>query len=213
MRIDALDLSHWNEVTNFTEVADAGVVGVIHKATEGHTYVDKTYAPRMRQALDAGLKWGSYHFLKHGNVAAQMKHYLKYAKAEPGARVCIDYEDPACTLSDLHEAVAAIAGIDDSLQIAIYTGHLLKEQLGDKHDRQLSRCSLWLAQYTAGEPSWPKGTWEHWSLWQFTDGDVGGSPREVPGVSSPMDCNEFNGNKQACAQWFGPVAADSDLVA
>jgi lysozyme len=216
MRIDALDLSHWNEVDSFAEVADAGVVGVLHKATEGHTYTDKTYADRMRNALDAGLKWGAYHFLKHGKAAEQMKHFLKYAELPPGSRVAIDYEDPLCTLTDLHEAVAAIAGLDSSMQICIYAGSLLKEQLGDKHDRQLARTSLWLAQYNANPAkiSWPKGTWKHWSLWQYTDGSVGGEPRAVPGVEAPMDCNQFNGEPEHCVQWFGPVEEDdSDKVA
>jgi lysozyme len=208
MRIDALDLSHWNEVDSFDAVYEAEVIGVIHKATEGTTYVDKTYESRQKNALAAGLRWGAYHFLKHGKAAAQMKHFLKYANLPPGARAAIDYEDPACTLTDLHEAVAALAAADDSLQIAIYSGHLIKEQLGDKHDRQLARCSLWLAQYTAGEPSWPKGTWPTWSLWQYTDGDVGGEPRSVPGVKPPMDCNSFNGSRSACDKWFGPLTPD-----
>ena len=212
MRIDALDLSHWNEVTSWDEVEDAGVIGIIHKATEGHSYVDKTYAGRMQGATQAGLKWGAYHFLKHGKAAAQMTHFLKYAALPPGSRVAIDYEDPACTLTDLHEAVAALAAADSTMQICIYAGALLKEQLGDKHDRQLARCSLWLAQYTSGTPTWPKGTWPALSLWQYTDGDVGGEPRAVPGVVPPMDCNQFNGSRSACARWFGPVS-ENDLVA
>lgn len=210
MRIDAIDLSHWNEVESFEAVHAAGVIGIIHKVTEGHSFVDKMYESRHGNALAAGLKWSAYHFLKHGKAAAQMKHFLKYAALPAGSRAVIDYEDPYCTLTDLHEAVAALAAADNSLEITIYAGALLKEQLGSKHDRQLARCSLWLAQYNSNREniSWPSGTWPVWSLWQFTDGDVGGEPRSVPGIKEPMDCNEFNGSRLSCAKWFGPVSPD-----
>jgi len=210
--LHAIDLSHWNTVESWNAVRDAGVVGVIHKSTEGHSYVDKTYAGRRKGALDAGLRWGAYHFLKHGKAVAQMKHFLKHAELPPRSRLVIDYEDPYCTLTDLHEAVAALAAAEGEYEIAIYAGHHLKEQLGSRHDRQLARCSLWLAQYTSGTPSWPTGTWPVWSLWQYTDGQSGGAPKECPGVVPPTDCNTFNGDAEQCAKWFGPAPSLDDVA-
>jgi lysozyme len=203
--LHAIDLSHYNTVTSFADVKAAGVVGVIHKATEGKTYTDPTYAGRMSAALEAGLCWGAYHFLKHGSVATQIAHFLAVAALPEGSRVVIDYEDSACTLDDLHQAVQAIAQADPTAQIAIYSGSLLKEQLGSKNDPILAPCALWLAQYTTGTPSWPAGTWQHWSLWQYTDGASGGSPKSVNGVAGAVDCNTFNGSADACAKWFGPA--------
>ena len=60
-----IDLSHFNNVTDFNAVKADGIVGVIHKATEGHGYTDPTYLSRRSQALAAGLWWGAYHFA-HG---------------------------------------------------------------------------------------------------------------------------------------------------
>lgn len=198
-----IDLSHHNVVTDFARVKAAGVVGVIHKATEGTTFTDNQYKGREKAALAAGLAWGSYHFLKHSNVPAQIANYLKFAAPLPGARVCIDYEDAACTLDDLHSAVTALVAADDSLQIAIYSGHLIKEQLGNAEDPLLSKCALWIAQY-ASKPSWPDETWPYWSLWQYSD------KGRVSGIQGDVDCNVFNGDRDQALAWMGP-AVEPDI--
>ena len=46
-----VDLSHHNETVDFAKMKAAGIVGVIHKATQGLTYVDETYAGRRVEAL------------------------------------------------------------------------------------------------------------------------------------------------------------------
>lgn len=199
-----VDLSHHNTVTDFGAAEAAGVVGIIHKATEGTSFIDSDYHQREFDADEAGLAWASYHFLKHGRVVEQISHYLSFADPVPGARVCIDYEDEACTLDDLHQAIDAIQDIDPSLQICIYGGHLLKQHLGSFHDPALAPHALWIAQYNSSGPEWPRGTWPVWTLWQFSDGDQGGSPRDVPGISAPHDCNAFNGSRENCRKWFGP---------
>ena len=57
-----IDISHWNNVASFVEVKNDGVMGVIHKATEGFDFTDPAYLERRSQAQAAGLMWGSYHF-------------------------------------------------------------------------------------------------------------------------------------------------------
>ena len=48
-----IDLSHFNEVSDFNLVKADGIVGVIHKATEGIDYIDPRYFTRRRDALAA----------------------------------------------------------------------------------------------------------------------------------------------------------------
>lgn len=197
--VHAIDLSHWNVVTSFREIVESGVVGIIHKCTEGTSYLDPTYEARMGGALDAGLRWGAYHFLKHGRVEDQMRWFIQNCGLVSGSRIAIDHEDPACTLDDLMEAIAVLQDLDDTMQIAVYSGHLIKEQVGDIVYPDLAETSLWLAHYTTGTPTWPKGTWPVWSLWQFTD------TGKCPGVEGNCDLNTFNGSSQNCALWFGPT--------
>jgi lysozyme len=194
-----IDISHHNTVQSFLNVRKSGILGVIHKATEGTSYVDDTYAERMNPALDADLCWGAYHFLKHGSVPQQMDHFADNCDIPPGGRVAIDYEDTACTLDDLQQALEALGSCDPTWQIAIYSGHLIKDQVGTKSFPWLQPHSLWLAQYTSGTPSWPKQIWPSWSLWQYTD------QGSVSGITPPTDLNAWNGSDENLVLWFEPA--------
>lgn len=198
-----IDISHYQGNVDFAKVKAAGIVGVICKATEGSTSVDSKFADNYRGAMNAGLAVSTYHFLHHGSVNAQIDHYIDTVHPEQGERVCIDYEDEACTLDDLHAAVSRLMNLDPTLQISVYSGHLLKDQLGNSRDDLLAdNTSLWLAQYTSGTPSWPDETWPSWSLWQYTD------HASVSGVSGNVDGNRFNGSKENCLKWFGPAGLE-----
>lgn len=48
-----IDLSHHNEVADFGKVYASGVRGVIHKATQGSTFIDADYASRRATAQAA----------------------------------------------------------------------------------------------------------------------------------------------------------------
>lgn len=207
--LSVIDLSHHNPTPNWQAAADGGLVGILHKSSEGLSYVDDQYWRRRRPAEDAGLLWGAYHFLKPGRAADQMQFFMNQTMLAKGSRVVIDYEDESCTLADLREAVATLQQIAPSLQIAVYSGHLIKDQLGDDYDALLASTSLWIAQYTADStPAWPSKTWPVWSLWQYSDGSSGGQPRTFPGFQPPFDCNVFNGSKTACAKWMGPAGEE-----
>jgi lysozyme len=70
-----VDLSHHNEAVDFAKMKANGIVGVIHKATQGLTYVDKTYASRRSKAVDCGLLWGAYHFGVGGDGSDQASFF------------------------------------------------------------------------------------------------------------------------------------------
>ena len=86
----------------------------------------------------------------------------------------------------------------------IYSGHVLKEQLGGRRDSELSGYRLWLAQYTSGTPTWPKATFPQWWLWQYTEhGECNGIPGDSEGN---LDLNKYAGTKQQLIdEWRGEV--------
>jgi len=204
-----IDLSHHNSDPDFAKVASAGVVGIFHKATQGTSYVDPKFAARRAAAEKAGLLFASYHFLEAGNVSAQMAHYLDTVQPVYGERVCIDHEPlsghPDPSIDDLRAAVAYLAADPRNLQVAIYSGHLIKDQVpSGAVDESLEATALWVAQYTtASAPSWPKATWPVWTLWQYTDSAT------VPGITGPVDGDRFNGSNDALRRWMGPAPAPS----
>lgn len=199
--VKCIDISHWQGHPDFRRVRASGVIAMVHKATEGAKYVDPNRAENCRAAIAAGIKICTYHWLKPGiDPVEQMAHYLRTIDPVPGERVVIDYEEAGCSLVQLKIAVQALLADPRRLQVTVYSGHLIKQQLGDTRDAFLAATtSLWLAQYTDGEISWPKATWPRWSLHQYSEkGSVDG----IDGVA--VDLDRFNGNDANLLKWIGP---------
>src|SRR5262245_33913930 len=57
-----IDISQGVSVTDFRQVRQSGMRGVIHKASEGGDFADGACARRRPQAEAAGLLWGTYHY-------------------------------------------------------------------------------------------------------------------------------------------------------
>lgn len=199
-----IDISHWQDFPDFSEVAAAGVKGMIHKATEDVNYRDPNRATNCSNAIANGIAISTYHWLSPDSDAAdQMKFYLDTIQPVNGERVVIDYEEDGCTLDDLKTAVEALMDINRSLGITVYSGHLLKEQLGNQHDSFLAEnTDFWLAQYTSGQPSWPDETYPEWTLWQYSE------TGHVAGIDGGyVDLNNFQGNDQEFLEWISPTGA------
>lgn len=215
-KLMVVDLSHYQTVSNLDGLKAAGVVGIIHKATEGATWSDAKYAPRRQWLKENGFAFASYHFLSPGGVEAQIRHYLAVAAPDEGELVVIDYEKAGCTLADLHAAVTWLRQLAPKNPICVYGGSLLEAQIGNAALPWLAGTTLWTAEYTTRDaPKWATGTWPKWSLWQYSDGNVGGMPHAVAGVSQ-CDCNEFNGTADECRAWFkasAPAAPAAPVTA
>jgi lysozyme len=76
--IDAVvDISHHNGPNlDFQKAKAAGILGVIHKATQGHSSIDPMYAANKKKALKAGLLWGAYHFATGADGVDQATAFL-----------------------------------------------------------------------------------------------------------------------------------------
>jgi lysozyme len=197
-----IDLSHHNPEPDWAALKASGVVGVILKATESTGYIDPSFVGRRSRAKANALAVATYHYLKHGNIGLQMLHYLDVVQPKRGERVVVDYEDEHLTLDELELAVTTLMGSGLGLQVTVYGGGLLKTQLGLDRSPVLAQTSLWVAHYTpASMPSWPRGTWPHWTLWQYTDKAL------VSGVSERVDGNRFNGIASNALKWLNPAPA------
>jgi len=211
---DVLDISHHNEVASWSAIRAAGIIGIIHKASEGNYNVDETYTSRRNEAMRAGLLWGAYHFMRPGSQQEQAEWFIKAAKPGPNDLICADYEDDEMDLNDLQAFLQAVEGLTGRKAV-IYSGHLIKEGVGEKHIPWLADHQLWIAQYTdASQPEWPKATWPKYMLWQFTDTGA------APGVSGNVDCNSTQMSEQELrSAWSGgravpapPVPDDPDKL-
>jgi lysozyme len=191
-----IDISHHNgSHLDFVKAHRAGIVGVIHKASQGMAMSDPMYSRNRIKAIDAGLLFGAYHFGVGGNPTQQADHFLEAAKPDKQTLLVLDYEPnmQGATMS-LSEAATFVQRIHEKTGRwpGLYSGNLIKETYPHGVHAVLKNCFLWLAQYSQSPSNIPQ-TWPTWTLWQYTDGAHGPGDHSVDGIGY-CDRDQFNGS-------------------
>jgi GH25 family lysozyme M1 (1,4-beta-N-acetylmuramidase) len=212
------DLSHHNGNVELAAAKNAGLLGIIHKATQGWQYKDPMYQSNQQKAVAAGLLWGAYHFGVGADGIEQADFFLSTVQPGPNTLVVLDFEANAAGSSmDIIEARAFVTHVQQMTGRwpGLYAGQYLKELLGSVPDPVLANCWLWLAQY-GPTPVLPPG-WQNWTMWQYTDGAVGPEPHAVPGIGH-CDRDMFNGTVAELTALWGatplatPVPVDGRVL-
>jgi GH25 family lysozyme M1 (1,4-beta-N-acetylmuramidase) len=212
-----VDIYHADKVTSFAAARQAGIRGVIHKATEGRTVDDRLYARRRSKATEADLLWGAYHFMRPGDPVAQADHFIDRAKPDRRTLVAIDHEDKRVPLAN---AIRCMCRVEERIgrKVVLYSGSLLKKQIGRATKEEKSYLAgrrLWLSHYN-GRPRWPS-TWQAPWLWQFTDGRYGPRPHAIAGIPGApdrqLDLDSYAGTAdRLAAEWAGEKLAVPAMV-
>lgn len=198
-----VDISHHNANVDFTKLKAAGILGVIHKATQGLGGADPTYVAHRAGALGAGLLWGAYHFGTDSEGVQQAIAFLDVVGDPSNAVLVLDFEpNPTGPSMSLEEARAFVTHIKEATgrYPGFYSGHYIKDLLGTAADPVLANCWFWLAQY--GPTAVVPPNWNTWTLWQYTDGALGPPPTEVPGVGR-FDRDLYNGTPDELKSFWG----------
>ena len=218
-----VNLSHYDLMrVDFVAMKSEGVVGVIHEATFPRLQRDWRYFERQRDASQAGLLWGAYHFGDGTNPISQADHFLAVVgsshplinpapnaeKTRPGVLLVLDFEKnghyPGGSMSTA-QATAFVERIKE--RTGKYPGiygseYRLRQMLYGSgataaYRAVLSNCWLWIANYHAE----PRATspWRGWDLWQYTgDGKCDLRPRGAFPISVAnlrrAERNIFRGN-------------------
>jgi lysozyme len=224
-----IDISHNVTVSDFSAVRRSGILGVIHKVSEGGDWFDPSYAPRRRQAESAGLLWGGYHFgTRQYSGERQAAAFLSACQPGPTTVIALDLEpndrNPGNTMQ-IAQAEAFVRAVQQATgRLPLVYTHP-KWANGERFGRRrvslgaavspasiLARCDLWLADYRE-EPELPYA-WadKGWSLWQYVanesehDTAHGAPPRAIPGITH-CDRNLFAGDEAALYRfWKGGKA-------
>ena len=200
LNLRVVDIYHGDKVTSFQKAADAGIWGVIHKATTGGTGRDDKYASRRKSATDAGLLWGAYHWGTKSNVAGQVNNFLEYANPDQSTLVALDFERTGDNTMSLDQAREFLKLVGEKLgrKAIIYSGELIKAGLGYNKDSFFGAHRLWLAHYNA-HPKAQK-SWEKYWLWQYADRTSGLEPNTVAGIPGDadgnLDCDAYDGTRE-----------------
>ena len=86
----------------------------------------------------------------------------------------------------------------------LYSGALIKDQLGGTVDAFFGGHRLWLAQY--GPTPKVQKSWHSYWLWQYSGDGIGPLPHDCPGIpgnsAGKIDCNTYAGSPdQLAAEW------------
>jgi lysozyme len=200
-----IDLSHYNTVTSFSDVKAGGIVGVIHKATQGTDWTDSTYASRQQQALAAGLWWGAYHFGTNEDGAAQAQYFLSKVNPGPQDLLALDFEENSGSQMTIAQAEQFVTEVYNQTgrYPGFYSDSLAGNLLGGSVNSILANCWFWRAQYSGSSPSVPP-TWTTWTMWQYT------SSGSVSGISGVCDRDTFNGSMDGLSRLWGYAESAED---
>lgn len=200
-----IDISHHQDDEYvWSELRHKGLVAVIHKATQGGRFVDPEYAHRRRAIEGSGLLWGAYHFGVAGvDGAVQADHFLETVGDTRDTFLCLDFEHYKVRLDDGTRA-ERIMSVEDAERFIyrvlertdrlpfFYSGHSIRSVLKKRRHELLAQCPLWAAGYVREEALQIQGSWERWTLWQYTDGThPAGLPNKLGHVT---DRSYFDGD-------------------
>lgn len=210
-----VDLSHYDNLQDIQKVKGAGIIGIVNKATEGPSSIDATFRIRRPVVLGAGLLYGSYHFLRPGNMVAQAEHHLNVIGDPTGLHIMADWEVPGISPADLKVWLGTIHDKTAQWPSVYSYASMLIEQLGrTRTDPVLAQTRLWVAAYSRS-PTWPTQIWPRPWLWQFTGDGSGPGVHQIPGIILPgskgIDVDAYEGgiahadhtDDELRAEWAG----------
>ena len=187
--INGIDVSHWNQAIDWTQIKAGGFGFCYMKATEGVNSLDQKYAAFAQGAKALGILGGAYHFF-HPSLdgAAQAEFFLRVMSPLQELPPVLDLET-----TNMMRVDSIIRRCLDWLQIVevatkkipiIYSSPSFMEQLGNVS--AFTRYPLWIAHYGVKAPRIP-APWTNWTFWQNSE------KGKVSGVWGDCDLDVFNG--------------------
>jgi GH25 family lysozyme M1 (1,4-beta-N-acetylmuramidase) len=194
---EGIDVSNHNGAIDWPRVAAAGISFAYVKATEGTGFTDPYYTRNVDQARANQILVGAYHYFKPAiDAAQQARHFMEVVGgSRPGMLPpCLDVEElGGVSPARVVEAVRTWCSIVQPVfgrDVLIYTyPDFWIRQLGNPTDFAHTN-PLWFARY-ASSPNPLPGGWQSQTIWQYT------STGQVPGISTVVDRDRFNGDMAA----------------
>ena len=185
-----IDVSDWQYPVDWPTVAISGVAFAFTKATEGSTFVARSFAGNWASMKAAGLPRGAYHFFRASqNAQAQAELFLRTVRLEPDdLPPVLDVEStdgmPASTIIGRMTRWLDVVEQSTGRLPIIYTYPGFWEQLGTLG--HFSDYPVWIAHYTRAKEPWLPEDWDGWTFWQYTD------KGRINGIDGDVDINWFN---------------------
>ncbi|OYT15775.1 MAG: glycosyl hydrolase family 25, partial [Bacteroidetes bacterium 4572_77] len=183
-RIYGIDVSHHQGKIDWTKVKkwkNKNISFVYIKATEGATYIDKTYKINFKEARENGLLVGSYHYFRtSSSVENQFENFINTVdKSKQDIIPLIDVEEKRnWSNKEFHKNFKNfLTMVEDHFgkKPMIYTvNSFYNVHLSGKY----KSYHFLIGRYGENAPNMRDKT--DWTIWQFSEtGEVNGIPKYV----------------------------------
>lgn len=206
--VHGTDVAKYQAEIDWNRVRRGGISFAFIKATEGGDRVDDYFRRNWRQAKEAGIARGAYHFFYFCRPAIEQARW--FIRHVPRERVALppvlDMEwnphSPSCKLRPPAETVRAEMRVYlDAVERHYGKKPIIYTSIDFFDDNDLGRLRgypFWLRS-VAGHPN-DKYDDHPWLFWQYTGTGV------VPGIEGNADINVFNGSPTAWRSWLAANA-------
>ena len=185
-----IDISHWNKVTDFTQVKNSGIDFCIIKAggSDKGFYEDRCFDNYYRLAKLSGLKVGAYYYVGpkfYGDLSGQLDAQRLYRIIRGKSfdyPVVLDLESTAPAYKTLatDAALAFCEFLEDKgYYVSIYGSDISTFKDRVELDR-LEKYDKWVAKYGKTKPTYVK----KYGIWQKS------SSGTIPGIIGSVDLDE-----------------------
>lgn len=193
--VKGVDVSSYQGEIEWSKLQEQGIKFAFIKATEGSSYVDKTFKNNWENASKTTLRVGAYHFFSYdSNGITQAQNFIKTVPiSKQSLPPVIDVE----FYGDKEKNPPVRSQVEKELQTMV---KMLEEQYGKRvilyttknaYDLYIKdsfeQCDIWIRDVFT-TPSLA----EAWTFWQYTDRE------QLDGYSGEekfIDVNVFNGSE------------------
>lgn len=187
---DGIDVSKHQGKINWDAIKKNSRIKYVYiKATEGSDLVDECYQRNIREARQAGLKVGSYHYLSNrSSVTTQFKNFATTANRDEQDLIpVIDVE--VCkqwSAQQLRDSLMVFARMVEDYygcKPIIYTYEtFFKSYLG----KAFAHYPIFIAKYPKNPDDKPNINGVKWLIWQFSE------TGRINGINGYVDLGRFN---------------------
>lgn len=198
--LPGIDVSHWQNTIDWTQVAASGVRFAFVKASDGRSYVDPMYEVNRAGAAAAGVTIGAYHFARPDRGAndaiIEADHFVDVAAPAPGDLLPVLDLEVTGGLSTEEITAWTLAWLGE---VTLRTG--VKPIVYTSPNGWVNRTAdttaiadagytvLWVAHWNVETPRVPANDWQGygWTFWQYSNCGA------VAGIQGCVDLDWFNG--------------------
>jgi len=186
-----VDVSKYQKDINWQKVRANEISFAFLKATEGASLQDVSFKKNWKQARQAGILCGAYHFYRpHLKPEVQARNFISLVKLQPGdLPPVLDVEVKGRKSKEqlCKDVQVWLRQVEQAYGIKpiIYTNYnFYNENLTGHFDDY----HLWIARYEAPKLQLQRTDKLKLAFWQHTDGGA------IDGIVGAVDCNVFYGS-------------------